>query len=60
MTRNIKHSVIEEMHMIPASSPEEAVEEAYRIAGKDSKIIVVPDGPYTIPTLETEISSLSF
>lgn len=52
MTKNIKHSVIEEMHMIPASNPEEAIEEAYRIAGRDSKVIVVPEGPYTIPVIE--------
>ena len=49
VTKNIKHSIIEEMHMIPASSPEEALEEAYRVTGKDSKIIVIPEGPYTIP-----------
>ena len=52
VTKNIKHSVIEEMHMTPASSPEEAMEEAYRIAGKESKIIVVPEGPYIIPAVK--------
>jgi len=52
VTKNIKHSIIEEMHMIPASNPEEALEEAYRIAGRDSKIIVVPEGPYTIPVVK--------
>jgi nickel-dependent lactate racemase len=49
VTKNIKHSVIEEMHMIPASGPEEAIKEAYKIVGKGSKIIVVPEGPYVIP-----------
>ncbi|MEM1506852.1 MAG: nickel-dependent lactate racemase [Candidatus Bathyarchaeia archaeon] len=52
VTRNIKHSVIEEMHMIPSSSPEEAIEEAYRIAGSDAKIIAIPEGPYIIPSVE--------
>ena len=52
VTKNIKHSVIEEMHMTPASSPEEAMEEAYRVAGKEAKIIVVPEGPYVIPAVK--------
>ncbi|MBS7648755.1 MAG: nickel-dependent lactate racemase [Candidatus Bathyarchaeia archaeon] len=52
VTKNIKHSVIEEMHMIPASNPEEAIEEAYRISGKNSKIIAIPEGPYVIPKIE--------
>jgi len=52
VTKNIKHSVIEEMHITPASSPEEAMEEAYRVAGKEAKIIVVPGGPYVIPAVK--------
>jgi len=52
VTKNIKHSVVEEMHMIPASSPEEAVEEAYRIAGNKPNIIAIPEGPYVIPYVE--------
>jgi nickel-dependent lactate racemase len=52
VTKNIKHSLIEEMHMIPASNPEEAIEEAYRIAGRNPKVIAVPEGPYVIPAVE--------
>lgn len=52
VTRNIKHSLIEEMHMIPASSSEEALEQAYRITGRNPKIAVVPEGPYVIPAVE--------
>jgi len=51
VTKNIKPSLVEEMHMIPASSPEEAIREAYRIAGKDARVIVVPEGPYIIPKI---------
>lgn len=51
VTKNIKPSLIEEMHMIPASNPDEAVKEAYRIAGKDAKIIIIPEGPYVIPKI---------
>jgi len=53
VTKNIKHSVIEEMHMIPASNPEEAMEEAYRTVGEEAKIVVVPEGPYVIPVVES-------
>ena len=53
VTRNIKQSLIEEMHMIPTSKPEEALEEAYRLTGGNSKIIVIPKGPYVIPVAET-------
>jgi len=52
VTKNIKHSVVEEMHMIPASNPDEALKEAYKIVGTDPKIIVIPEGPYIIPTAE--------
>ncbi len=52
VTKNIKHSLIEEMHIFPASSSEEALEQAYRIAGRNSRIAVVPEGPYVIPEVE--------
>ncbi|MCX8170549.1 MAG: nickel-dependent lactate racemase [Candidatus Bathyarchaeota archaeon] len=52
VTKNVKHSVIEEMHMIPSSSPEEAIEEARRIVRNDAKIIAIPEGPYIIPYAE--------
>ncbi|MEM2341465.1 MAG: nickel-dependent lactate racemase [Candidatus Bathyarchaeia archaeon] len=52
VTRGVKHSLIEEMHMIPASSPEEAIREAYNLVGGDSRIIIIPEGPYIIPVVE--------
>jgi nickel-dependent lactate racemase len=48
VTRNIKHSVLEEMNLIPASTAEEALE----IACKNTPcehIIAIPEGPYIIP-----------
>jgi nickel-dependent lactate racemase len=51
VSSNIKDSWVEEMHMIPASSPEEALELADKIAGKEKKVMAIPDGPYVIPTL---------
>jgi nickel-dependent lactate racemase len=53
VTKNVKHGLIEDMHMIPASNPEEALEQAYHFAGRNSKIIVVPEGPYVIPAVES-------
>ena len=55
VSRNVKHSHVEEMHMIPASNPEEALELAEEVAGKDSSIAVVPEGPYVIPSVEMEV-----
>ena len=54
VTRNIKHSIIEDMHMTPASSIDEAVKMALRNAGSNGKIIAVPDGPYVIPYIRRE------
>ncbi|MEM3980925.1 MAG: hypothetical protein QXF79_06705, partial [Ignisphaera sp.] len=48
VTRNIKHSVLEEMNLIPASSPEEALEIASKLTPCE-KIIAIPEGPYVIP-----------
>ena len=30
--------------MIPASTPDEALEIAYQLKGKDAKVVVIPDG----------------
>ena len=30
--------------MTPASSPDEALEMAYEIMGKDARVVVIPDG----------------
>lgn len=49
VTRNIKPSVVEEMHMMHASELQEAVEMAFREAGRGAKVSVVPEGPYVIP-----------
>ena len=38
--------------MVPASSPEEALEIAGEITGKNEKIIAIPEGPYTMPILK--------
>ncbi len=52
VSKNVKHSIVEEMHMIPASSPDEALELASKILSKDERIIAVPEGPHVIPFIE--------
>ncbi|MEM0027093.1 MAG: nickel-dependent lactate racemase [Ignisphaera sp.] len=51
VTRNISHSVLEEMNLIPSSAPEEAMEIACRLTPCE-KIIAIPEGPYIIPFVE--------
>lgn len=36
------------MHMLYASSVQEALDIAFRLKGKESKITIVPEGPKTI------------
>jgi nickel-dependent lactate racemase len=48
VTKNIKHSVLEEMNLIPASTPEEALEIACRLT-ECNRIVAIPEGPYVIP-----------
>lgn len=52
MTKGVKHSYIEDMMMMPASTPEEALELALKMTGKEAKIAAIPEGPFIIPTLE--------
>jgi len=49
VTKNIKHSLLEDMHLIPASSVEEALDISFRLVGAESKITAIPDGPYVVP-----------
>jgi len=49
VTKNVKHNLIEDMHMIPASSVEEALALSHKLTCEGSKIVAAPDGPYVIP-----------
>lgn len=48
VTKSIKHEVLEEMNLIPASTPEEGIEIACRYTNCE-RIIAIPEGPYIIP-----------
>ena len=48
---SMKQKIMEDMHIKPAKKIEEAIEEAKQITGKEKpRIIVIPEGPYVIPT----------
>lgn len=47
--KGVSRHVLERMMLIPASSPEEAMEIAFDLAGEDAKTIVVPEGTHIIP-----------
>lgn len=49
VTEKLKPRLIEDMHMMPASNADEALDLAYKLTSKQPKIVAVPDGPYVIP-----------
>ena len=44
MTTYLDHDLVRKANLIPASSPDEALEMAYGMMGKDAKVVVIPDG----------------
>lgn len=44
VTTYLDHEEVRKANMIPASSPDEALEIAYRMKGRDAKVVVIPDG----------------
>lgn len=44
VTTYLDHELVRKANMIPASSPDEALEMAYEIMGKDARVVVIPDG----------------
>jgi nickel-dependent lactate racemase len=44
VTTYLDHEIVRKANMIPASNPDEALEIAYRIKGKDAGVVVIPDG----------------
>jgi len=48
VTRGIRHNILEEMNLIPASTIEEALELACRYV-ECKRIVAIPEGPYVIP-----------
>ena len=44
VTTYLDHALVRKANMIPASSPDEALEMAYEIMGRDAEVVVIPDG----------------
>ena len=44
VTTYLDHELVRRANMIPASSPDEALAAAYRLKGRDAKVVVIPDG----------------
>ena len=44
MTEGLEAEMIERCNMIPARTPDEALEIAYGIKGRDARVVVIPDG----------------
>lgn len=44
VTTYLDHDLVRKANLIPASSPDEALEMAYGMMGKDARVVVIPDG----------------
>ncbi|MGB4440295.1 MAG: nickel-dependent lactate racemase [Sedimentibacter sp.] len=44
VTNNLEPDLVRRLNMIPASTPNEALEIAYSMKGKDAHVVVIPDG----------------
>ena len=44
VTNYLDHEMVRKANMIPASSPDEALELAYGMMGRDAEVVVIPDG----------------
>ena len=44
VTTFLNHDEVRKANMIPASTPDEALEIAYRLKGKQASVVVIPDG----------------
>ena len=44
VTTYLDHDLVRRANMIPASTPDEALEIAYRMTSTDAKVVVIPDG----------------
>ncbi|MEA4933230.1 MAG: nickel-dependent lactate racemase [Lawsonibacter sp.] len=44
VTTYLDHDLVRQANMIPAFSPDEALELAYQMTGRDARVVVIPDG----------------
>ena len=48
---NIDNKILEELMVTPINSVEEGIQKSFKKHGMNAKIIVIPQGPYVIPTI---------
>ena len=44
VTDNLDDELVKKLNMLPAKTPQEALDIAYSIKGKDASVVVIPDG----------------
>lgn len=54
VSQGLSEETVRAINMIPAKTPDEALEIAYQIKGKDAKVVVIPDGVAVIAVNEEE------
>ena len=54
MTTYLDHELVRKANMIPASSPDEALQMAYEMVGSDARVVVIPDGVAVLAVKDKE------
>lgn len=54
VTTFLDHTLVRQANMIPAYSPDEALELAYQLVGHDARVVVIPDGVAALVTKNEE------
>lgn len=53
VTSHLDHDLVRRANMIPASTPDEALELAYEKLGRDAQVVVIPDGVTVLAVAES-------
>ena len=54
VTTFLDHDMVRKANMIPASSPDEAMEIAYGLKGRNASVVVIPDGVSVLAVKEEQ------
>ena len=54
VTNYLDHEMVRKANMIPASSPDEALQMAYEMVGSDARVVVIPDGVAVLAVKDKE------
>ena len=53
VTSHLDHDLVRRANMVPASTPDEALELAYEKLGRDAQVVVIPDGVTVLAVAES-------